>query len=62
MTEVNVTHVNTEEDSRHNAVGKLVELTEQKVEEIHLLFFYHYEILPVQYTCRSLFCFFICKN
>ena len=32
LTEVNVTHVNTEEESRHNAVGKLLELTEQKVQ------------------------------
>ena len=31
MTEVGVTHINTVEESRRNAVGKLLELTEMKV-------------------------------
>ena len=31
MTEVNVTHLNTEEENRYKAVGKLVPLTEHKV-------------------------------
>ena len=31
MTEIGVTHYNTEDEFRHNSVGKLLELIEMKV-------------------------------
>lgn len=34
MTEVGVTHINTVEESRRNAVGKLLELTEMKIVDV----------------------------
>ena len=36
MTEIGVTHVNRKDDFKHNSVGKLMPLVEQKVNKLYL--------------------------
>ena len=62
MTEVQVTHMNTEEENRYKAVGKLVPLTEHKVTTYSVPTFTMHSSATIQSLPLSLHSFCSCDK